>query len=148
MKNMLVNLKKVVIVVIITMTVSTGKAYSQSDQTKTQTENRESKKTKIFNEGGYVTGITPARAIGLAELLLAILSIVYAIRAKKRSSNPGAKVALLLGFLAIIFSIIHFVTTAGAVFGSGSGKAGAILAILLSLVGITLAGLALRQNKV
>lgn len=127
---------------------ATVKTFSQTAEPANKVSTTETKKSALFNEGGYVRGITPARAIGLAELLLGILSIVFAIRAKKRSSIAGTKTALILGLLAIVFSIVHFVTTAGAVFGSGSGKAGAILAIMLSLVGIILSGLVLRRKKI
>ncbi|TWF33881.1 hypothetical protein FHW36_11171 [Chitinophaga polysaccharea] len=123
------------------------KTFSQGANIVNKTGAAETKKPGLFNEGGYVKGITPARAIGLAELLLSVLSIVFAIRARKRSSLTGKKAALALGLLAITSSIMHFATTAGAVFGSGSGKAGAILAIVLSLAGIVLSGSILgREN--
>jgi hypothetical protein len=127
---------------------ATVKTFSQTLDTANKTTTTETKKSVLFNEGGYVRGVTPARVIGLAELLLGILSIVLAVRAKKRSSIAGTKTALTLGLLAIACSIVHFVTTAGAVFGSGSGKAGAILAIVLSLVGIIRSGLVLRRKKI
>lgn len=127
---------------------ATVKTFSQTSEPANNTSTTESKKSALFNEGGYVKGITPARAIGLAELLLGISSIVFAIRAKKRSSIAGTKTALVLGLLAIVFSTVHFVSTAGAVFGSGSGKAGAILAMILSIVGIILSGSVLRRNKI
>jgi hypothetical protein len=110
-------------------------------------ENTDTKKTALFNEKGYVRGITPARAVGLAELILGIAAIVIAVRAKKRSSVKGAKTAITLGLLAFAFSLVHFFTARGAVFGSGSGKAGAILAFILSSIGIILSGLMLRGKK-
>ncbi len=121
--------------------------FSQSTQSENKTEITDTKESKLFNEGGYVSGVTTARLIGLLEMALAIASIVFAIKARKSASYKKAKNALMLGGLAIIFSIVHFATVAGAVFGSGSGKAGAILAILLSLIGITISGLVLRHNK-
>ncbi|MBT2561191.1 hypothetical protein J7E50_10145 [Pedobacter sp. ISL-68] len=124
------------------------KTFSQTSETTNKTETAKTKKSSLFNEDGYVQGITPARAIGLAELLLGILSIVFAARAKKRSSISGAKTALTLGLVTVTLSIVHFVTTAGAVFGSGSGKAGAILAIILGLVGIILSWSALPRKKI
>ena len=125
-----------------------GKIFSQAGETENKTEISDTGSSKLFNEGGYVRGITTARVIGLAELFLSIFSIVFSVRAKKRSSRKVAKTALTMGLLAVIFSIVHFFSVAGAVFGSGSGKAGAIFAILLSLVGITLSSLVLRKNKV
>jgi hypothetical protein len=142
-------MKNIAIILIFGMTLlSSGKVFSQAGQPENKTEISDSGSSKLFNEGGYVRGITTARAIGLAELLLSILSIVFSVRAKKRSSIKVAKTALTMGLLAVIFSIVHFISVAGAVFGSGSGKAGAILAILLSLVGITISSLVLRKKKV
>ena len=100
--------------------------------------------SKLFNEDGYVRGITLARAIGLVELALGLSSLIIAIRAKKRSAKKGAKIAFALGLGAVVFSCIHFFMTTGAVFGSGSGKAGAIIAFLLGLIGVILAFLTLR----
>lgn len=103
--------------------------------------------SKLFNETGYVKGITTARLIGIVELLLGLASVIFAIRSKKRLTIRNAKIALVLGLLAIIFSTVHFITAAGAVFGSGSGKAGAILAFILGIVGVVLGRTALRRQK-
>lgn len=123
-------------------------AYPQTSGEENKTEIREAKDSRLFNEGGYVKGLTTARVLGLAELLLGVLSIVMAVRSKKRLAAKSPTLALTLGLLAVVFSMVHFITTNGAVFGSGSGKAGAILAFLLGLVGMTLSGLVLRQKKV
>jgi hypothetical protein len=132
----------------------TENAFSQTADTVNKTEITEAKKSTLFNEGGYVRGITPARAIGLVELAFGITSIVLGLRARKRAKSgigikgqKGAIVALSLGVIAIVISIIHLSITAGAVLGSGSGKAGAILAIILSLVGVIINGLVLGQKK-
>jgi len=117
-----------------------GEAFSQVAETGKDT-------SKLFNEGGYVRGITPARALGLVELVLGLSSLVIAIRAKKRSQKNGAKVALAFGLGAVVFSTVHFFVTAGAVFGSGSGKAGAIIAAILGLVGVIIAFRTLRSFK-
>ncbi|MFC0776409.1 DUF6223 family protein [Terrimonas alba] len=106
-----------------------------------------SNNSKLFNEGGYVRGITPARAIGLVELALGLSSLIIATRAKKSSTKKNAKIALALGLGAVVFSAFHFFMTAGAVFGSGSGKAGAIIAFILGFIGIILAFLTLRSRN-
>lgn len=103
--------------------------------------------SKLFNESGYVRGITPARAVGLVELALGLSSLIIATRAKKRATKRGAKVALALGFCAVVFSGLHFFVTAGAVFGSGSGKAGAIIAFLLGLIAAIIAFQTLHSIK-
>jgi hypothetical protein len=61
--------------------------------------------------------------------------------------EPDAKLALALGLIAIVLSIVHLTTSAGAVFGSGSGKAGAIFGVVLGFIGMILGGMALRKNK-
>lgn len=140
--------KYLFVIFIIGMTLLTnGKLFSQSAPTENDTEIVDTKKSKLFNEGGYVRGITPARVIGLVEVLLGLMSILFATRAKKRASITGAKTALTLGLLAVIFSIVHFITTAGAVFGSGSGKAGAIVAFVLSMIGMTLSRSVLYKKR-
>lgn len=105
-----------------------------------------------------VTGITEGRAKSLAGGVIALISLILGWRAKARSksANVGsnrnkqtqALIALSLGGIAIILSIIHLSTSAGAVFGSGSGKAGAIVTLVLALIGIALSGLALRTGSI
>jgi hypothetical protein len=64
-----------------------------------------------------------------------------------RKGRNLAIVALVLGLICIILSLVHLTNTAGAVFGSGSGKAGAIVALIPGLTGIILSWLVLRQTK-
>jgi hypothetical protein len=136
--------------------LTTEKTFSQTfqDEYKSDTTTVTTK-----SEGGssytYVKGITPMRARSLVSVALGLTSLVIGWRARKRTAasigNQGrndAIVALSLGAIAIVLSIIHLIITAGAVFGSGSGKAGAIFALVLSLIGMTLSGLVLRRKKV
>jgi hypothetical protein len=146
MKNLLLTFFSIIIIAV--MIGIPVKAYTQESGDENKTEITETKNSKLFNEGGYVKGLTTARVIGLVELLLGLSSMIIAIRSKKFSATKSAKLALLLGLLAVVFSIVHFITAAGAVFGSGSGKAGAILAFVLGLVGIALGSWVLRQRKV
>jgi hypothetical protein len=118
-----------------------------SDEVFSQVAKTSSNNSKRFNEGGYVRGITQARAIGLVELALGLSSLIIAIRAKKSAAKKSAKISLALGLVAIVFSTTHFFITAGAVFGSGSGKAGAIIAFIIGLIGIVLAFLTLRLRN-
>ena len=97
-----------------------------------------------------VTGITPGRGQALAGALVALVSLIMGWRAKGReypARRTQAIIALSLGGIAIILSVIHLGTSAGAVFGSGSGKAGAIVSLVLAVAGVTLSGLALRPKK-
>lgn len=118
-----------------------------SDEVFSQVAETSSNNSKLFSQGGYVRGITPARAIGLVELALGLSSLIIATRTKKGSAKKGAKIALALGLGAVVFSVIHFLIKAGAVFGSGSGKAGAIIAFILGLIGVILAFLILRPRN-
>jgi peptidoglycan/LPS O-acetylase OafA/YrhL len=100
-----------------------------------------------------VYGITAGRTRSLVGGLIALISVILGWRAKAtiaRNNNnkqTQAIIALSLGVIAIVLSVIHLSNTAGAVFGSGSGKAGAIVALVLALMGVTLSGLALRRKR-
>lgn len=101
-----------------------------------------------------VKGITPMRARSLIGVVLGLASLVIGLIARRRAiksmgskGRNGAIAALSMGAIAVVLSIIHLGITAGAVFGSGSGKAGAIFALILSLVGIIFSGLVLRHKK-
>jgi hypothetical protein len=122
----------------IPFTLMVGLTLLMSAELFSQTEQTGSNNSRIFNEGGYVRGITPARIIGLAELALGLSSLIIATRAKQRLKKDAAKIGLILG-LAAVFSVVHFLIAAGAVFGSGSGKAGAIIAFMLGVIGVILA---------
>ena len=56
-----------------------------------------------------------------------------------------ASAGLRLGLVAIVLSILHLANTVGG-FGSGGGKAGAIVALVLGLIGATLIGMAMRSK--
>ena len=106
-----------------------------------------------------VTGITAGRARSLAGGVIALISLIIGWRANSiNRSSPGnngnntnkrtqAIIALSLGGIAIILSLVHLSTSAGAVLGSGSGKAGAFVALVLALIGMALGGLALRPKR-
>ncbi|MFA6057506.1 MAG: DUF6223 family protein [Taibaiella sp.] len=107
-----------------------------------------------------VTGITAGRAKSLAGGAIALVSVIMGALAKARSKsanrsgagNNGNKrtqaiISLSLAGIAIILSMIHLSTSAGAVFGSGSGKAGAIVTLVLALIGAALSGLVLRPKR-
>lgn len=101
-----------------------------------------------------VKGITAGRAKSLVGGVLALVSLVVGWRANKvgsgmtgpsRNKRTQATIALSLGGIAIILSLVHLSSSASAVFGSGSGKAGAIVALVLALIGASLGGLSFRK---
>lgn len=102
-------------------------------------------------EGGSprVTGITSGRARAIGGALLGLVSVIMGWRARRGKGNNRllAIIALILGGITIIVSVIHLYTSAGAVFGSGSGKAGAIVALVLGIAGSASGGMALRVEK-
>ena len=104
-------------------------------------------------EATYVSGITAGRARSLVGVFVGLISLVAGVRAKRRAAKgdvnlrSGATLALVLGAIGFVLSIIHMIVTAGAVFGSGSGKAGAIAGIVLNLTGMVIAALALRKGN-
>jgi hypothetical protein len=108
---------------------------------------------QAFSQSSTVpTGITAGRARALAGGALGLISLIIGWRAKARSgrgtvSRRSAPIAaVLLGAACIILSIVHLVTTTGG-FGTGGGKAGAVVSLVLGLIGITLGGWALRKRN-
>jgi hypothetical protein len=97
------------------------------------------------------TGITAGRAWALAGALFGLISLIVGWRAKVRSANGASSgrswsvTGLVLGFICIILSLVHLATTNGG-FGTGGGKAGAIVALVLGLIGISFSGMALRTK--
>ena len=99
----------------------------------------------------YVKGITTGRAKTLATGVLGLIGLIIALRAKRRLAKNsdyrnGLVIAFVLSLVTIILSAIQLIASAGAVFGSGSGKAGAIVALFLGLIGTALSGLSLRKK--
>lgn len=135
--------------------LTTEKTFSQALQDKPKPDSTTvTAKPDGDSSHTYVKGITPMRARSLAGVALGLISLIIGWIARRRAAKGtgskgrnGAVAALSLGALAIIISIIHLSITAGAVFGSGSGKAGAILGLVLGIIGVALSGLVLRQKK-
>lgn len=65
--------------------------------------------------------------------------------AQSGSARSWAVRALVLGFVAIILSVVHLAGTTGG-FGTGGGKAGAIVALVLGITGAVVNVLALRSK--
>jgi hypothetical protein len=99
----------------------------------------------------YVKGITPARArslvggvIGLASVVIGWCAKSKAVKNSKSSRSWGIS-ALVLGLVAVILSIVHLAGNTGG-FGTGGGKAGAIVALVLGIIGAALGGRAMRRR--
>lgn len=123
-------------------------AFSQTRQAENSTIDEA---TSASTGKPYEKGITAGRAKSLLGGIIGLASLIIGLRAKRSVKNydrarSNAMVALVLGLAGIILSLIHLAATAGAVFGSGSGKAGAIVGIVLSSIGLLLGWLSLRQK--
>ena len=123
------------------------KLFSQTTGVENKKETKDSIIATTGKDPGYVKGITAGRAVALAEGVLGLMSLIIGWRAKARYIKPMAKLALALGTIAIILSVIHLATAAGAVFGSGSGKAGSIVALVLAVTGSILGRATLNSRK-
>lgn len=130
----------------------TEAALAQANPNNNKASTTDSVTTMADGTSAYVTGITSGRAKALVGGLLGLVSLVIGWRAKVRSTagtsrRTGAMAAVVVGLIGIVFSVVHLSTSAGAVFGSGSGKAGAIVGMVLSVTGVTLGGLTLSRKK-
>ena len=88
----------------------------------------------------YVTGLTSGRAKSLVGGVIGLVSLIISLRARSRASGQSgsrkslSKIAVVLGLVAIILSVVHLALNTGG-FGTGGGKAGAIVALVLGLAG-------------
>lgn len=106
----------------------------------------------VFAAGDPVVyGMTPGRAsslIGAAMGLISIVSGGLALRSSARVlfKKRGAILALAGGLVCIVLSIVHLARVTGG-FGTGSGKLGAIVAIVLGVTGTALGGIAMARYR-
>src|SRR5690349_12349304 len=91
-------------------------AFSQTDQ---QSEN-------------YVTGITSGRARSLIGVVFGLTSLIIGLKGKTRK-RKWVITALALGLIAVMLSVVHLLNLTGG-FGTGGGKAGAIVALALGFL--------------
>jgi hypothetical protein len=130
----------------VTLSVLTGgNAFSQTGQE--NGANAAGDKTGTT----HVTGLTAARAKSLMGVAVGLISLTIGWRVKKhRPVQSGrrtwAMIALGLGLVAIILGVVHLAGNTGG-FGTGGGKAGAIVALIVGLTGAVMNGLALRSKR-
>jgi hypothetical protein len=127
-------------------------SYLTSENVYAQSDQAQKMDTATDGSSSYVTGITPGRARSLVGVALGLISLITGWRAKRRLAVSGSNVltstitALVLGSCAVILSVIHLTIVSGG-FGTGRGKAGAIVALVLGLTGMSLGGFALLRSK-
>lgn len=94
--------------------------------------------------------VTIGRLKSIVTGLMALTSVIIGrqalSRATKRtaSARPRAIAALVIAGISIVLSVLHLTLTTGG-FGTGSGKLGAIVSLVLGLTGMVLSGLALTR---
>jgi hypothetical protein len=93
--------------------------------------------------------VTSGRARALATVALALICVVVGgiafVRSAASPGKVGAAIALILGVIVIVLSVVHIAGSTG--FGSGGGRAGAIVALVLSIIGMILGGLAIARTR-
>jgi len=104
------------------------------------------------SDPSYVRGMTSGRARSLGGAAVAVLSLVASLRARRKSAantsnwRSWSMISLALGVAAVVLSVVHLANTNGD-FGTGGGKAGAIVALVIGFIGITLSTLTFVQRK-
>jgi hypothetical protein len=111
--------------------------------------------TTAFGQEGYAVkrGLTTGRLESILISLLGLTSLILSIRhfhSSKTSASPGKRKAVVIaasaGFVCIILASVHIANSTGG-FGTGSGKAGSIVAIALGLTAIILSGISLSRFR-
>jgi hypothetical protein len=99
---------------------------------------------------GYVLGV--GRTVPSVAAVLGLISVVFGVlalvRSRRRIGRTGTPAALTLG-LALISAVVgglHAANAAGGL-GTGNGLAGAVIAVVLGLIGLVLGGLAAARSR-
>src|SRR5687767_8316947 len=106
----------------------------------------------LLHIGLFLQIITLWRLASIVTGIVGLISIVFGRQALARATRPAgsgrrkANVALVMGLIAVTFSILHLLLSTGS-FGTGSGKLGAIVALVVGLAGTCLGGLALSRSR-
>jgi xanthosine utilization system XapX-like protein len=90
-----------------------------------------------------VSGITPGRAVSLLAGVIGLIGIVIGCMALSRTArriSSGRQmgiVALAMGLIGMVLGGLHLASTTGS-FGTGKGRAGAIVAMVVGLISLFL----------
>jgi hypothetical protein len=90
---------------------------------------------------GYEIGT--GRLVPSAAAVLGLMSVVIG---GLRRTRKGGALALALGFAAASVGGLHAANAAGGL-GTGNGLAGAVVAVVLGLIGMVAGGLALARTR-
>lgn len=98
----------------------------------------------VIATGGGRAGATVAGLIALVGVATGGLAVRCANRAGSATARDRAIIALVTSVIGIFLGVLHFVTSSGG-FGTGNGRAGAIVAAVLGLIGAALGARALSR---
>jgi hypothetical protein len=91
--------------------------------------------------GSGRVGATLAAAVGLVSVVVGGLAL-----ARAGGRRAGALLAVAAGLAGAVLSVWHLAQTTEG-FGTGQGRAGAIIGLVLGVVGVNLGGLALGRTR-
>lgn len=99
--------------------------------------------------GTRVYGMTPGRLWATIDAVVGLVSVIIAGRSVTRTGagrRNGAVVAMVAGLIVIAYAVLHLTLFTGD-FGTGGGRAGAIIAILFGVTSVILSGIALKRSR-
>ena len=104
-------------------------------------------------DGNVGHKLTPGRLWATTDAVVGLISAILAGRALSRSTRRignggrnGAIVAMVVGLIVSAYAVLHLNVFTGG-FGTGAGRAGALIAILLGLTSMVLAGITLSRSR-
>jgi uncharacterized protein DUF6223 len=100
--------------------------------------------THIFAASAYGPG--SGRFGAIVAGVVGLISVAIGGWALARSAGRIGIGALVVGLTAMVLGAWHLVRSADG-FGTGNGRAGAIVALVVALIGISLGGLALARSR-
>jgi membrane protein CcdC involved in cytochrome C biogenesis len=99
-----------------------------------------------------VSGLTSGRTATILPMLLGLISVILVFTTRYNVANQystkrnKALIAIVAGLISIVLAGIHLAQAQGA-FGTGSGKLGAIVALILAGVGLVFGIIILSRNN-
>jgi len=93
----------------------------------------------VIGPGSDRTGATVAMVVALTGLITGSVAL-------RRASRDAAVAALVLAAVGGLLAGLHLVTSPGAI-GTGHGRAGAIVGLVLGAIGLVLARRALARSS-
>ncbi len=84
--------------------------------------------------------------VGLMNAIFAGLSLSRAIRRIGNGGRNGAIISVVVALVVIVYAFIHMTMFHGD-FGTGDGRAAAVIAIVMGIISIVLAGITLIRSR-